>query len=171
MSLEIWPACKVTHPRHDDKASHPLDLRRGGGLDWREGAFEDRVGWILYAKDHPSRVDYFWDTEGHGVKIGTITNYAGTRFPGFKGIYDQLSKFAHPQAAGAPRLVVHQRGQHVDLGLGSALPEARGPTHRLRLGGRTRRGVTAPAVRVREAVRTRLLRTAVDDLDARDGQP
>ena len=90
----------MTHPRHDDKASHPLDLRRGGGLDWREGAFEDRVGWILYAKDHPSRVDHFWDTEGHGVKIGTITNYAAKRFPGFKGIYDQLSKFAHPQAAG-----------------------------------------------------------------------
>ena len=36
---------------------------------------------ILYAKDHPSRVDYFWDTEGHGVKIGTITDYAGKPFP------------------------------------------------------------------------------------------
>jgi hypothetical protein len=23
-----------------------LDLRRGGGLDWRESAVEDRLGWI-----------------------------------------------------------------------------------------------------------------------------
>jgi hypothetical protein len=63
-------------------------------------AYAENAAGILYAKDHPSRVDHFWDTEGHGVKIGPITNYAGKRFPGFKGIYDQLSKFAHPQAAG-----------------------------------------------------------------------
>ena len=63
-------------------------------------AYAENAAGILNAKDHPNRVDHFWDTEGHGVKIGTITNNAGKRFGGFKGIYDQLSKFAHPQAAG-----------------------------------------------------------------------
>jgi hypothetical protein len=63
-------------------------------------AYAENTAAILYAKDHPNRVDHFWDTEGHGVKIGTITNYADKRFEGFKGIYDQLSKFAHPQALG-----------------------------------------------------------------------
>jgi hypothetical protein len=63
-------------------------------------AYAENTAGILYAKDHPNRVDHFWDTEGHGVKIGTITNYADKRFEGFKGIYDQLSKFAHPHALG-----------------------------------------------------------------------
>jgi hypothetical protein len=63
-------------------------------------AYAENAAGILDAKDHPSRVDHFWDTEGHGVKIGSITNYADKRFPGFKGIYDQLSKFAQPQALG-----------------------------------------------------------------------
>ena len=45
-SLGRLHAADMTHPRHDDKASHPLDLRRDGGLDRREGASEDRVGWI-----------------------------------------------------------------------------------------------------------------------------
>lgn len=55
---------------------------------------------ILYAKDHPNVVGHWWDVDGHGIKIGKITNYAVTRFGGFKEIYDQLSGFAHPQAKG-----------------------------------------------------------------------
>ena len=30
------------------------------------------------------------------MSIGKITNYANKRFPGFKGIYSQLSEYAHP---------------------------------------------------------------------------
>lgn len=63
-------------------------------------AYAENAAAILYAKDHPNRVQDFSDTEGHGIPIGSITNYARKRFDGFKGIYDQLSKFAHPQALG-----------------------------------------------------------------------
>lgn len=63
-------------------------------------AYAENAAGILYAKDHPGRIQHFLDTEGHGTKIGIITNYAGKRFGGFKDIYDQLSKFAHPQALG-----------------------------------------------------------------------
>ena len=101
-------------------------------------AYAENTAAILYAKDHPNRVEHFWDTEGHGVKIGTITNNAGKRFGGFKGIYDQLSKFAHPQAAGLLASSSISEDNTVIWGLGSALPEVRGPTHCLRLGGRTR---------------------------------
>ncbi len=63
-------------------------------------AYAENAAAILYAKDHPNRVQDFSDTEGHGIPIGSITNYARKRFGGFKGIYDQISKFAHPQALG-----------------------------------------------------------------------
>lgn len=63
-------------------------------------AYAENAAAILYAKDHPNVVSHWWDPDGHGVKIGKITNHAATRFDGFKGIYDQLSKFAHPQAKG-----------------------------------------------------------------------
>ena len=32
------------------------------------------------------------------MSIGKITNHARSRFNGFKGIYSELSKYAHPQA-------------------------------------------------------------------------
>jgi hypothetical protein len=63
-------------------------------------AYAENAAAILYAKDKPREVDRFWDIDGHGISIGRITNYAQTRFEGFRGIYDQLSKFAHPQALG-----------------------------------------------------------------------
>jgi len=62
--------------------------------------YAENAAAILYAKDHPNRVDDFWNTGGHGVKIGAITNHAVTRLEKFKDIYGELSKFAHPQAAG-----------------------------------------------------------------------
>lgn len=63
-------------------------------------AYAENAAGILYAKDHPNEVHHWWDPEGYGIKIGKITNHAASRFDGFKGIYDQLSKFAHPQAKG-----------------------------------------------------------------------
>lgn len=61
-------------------------------------AYAENAAAILYAKDHPNVVDRWWDIDGHGVGIGRITNHAVARLDGFKGIYNQLSKFAHPQA-------------------------------------------------------------------------
>jgi len=56
---------------------------------------------ILYAKDHPKRRGGFLGSQPY-VRIGSITNYAeeSTRFGGFKGIYRQLSEFAHPGPKG-----------------------------------------------------------------------
>ena len=34
------------------------------------------------------------------ISIGRLTNFARTQSAGFKGIYDQLSGFAHPTSAG-----------------------------------------------------------------------
>lgn len=61
-------------------------------------AYAENAAAILYAKDKPQEVDRFSNPEGHGIAIGRITNYAHKRFDGFRGIYDQLSRFAHPQA-------------------------------------------------------------------------
>jgi hypothetical protein len=61
-------------------------------------AYAENAAGILYVKDHPAELSKFWQLDSYGVKIGTITNYARQRFGGFKEIYDQLSKYAHPAA-------------------------------------------------------------------------
>jgi hypothetical protein len=61
-------------------------------------AYAENAAAILYATDKPREVHQFWKPDGHGISIGRITNYAQTRFDAFREIYDQLSKFAHPQA-------------------------------------------------------------------------
>ncbi len=62
-------------------------------------AYAENAAAILYLKDRRAPLDKFWrEPHGSGVSIGKITNHARTRFGGFKGIYDQLSKYAHPQA-------------------------------------------------------------------------
>jgi hypothetical protein len=62
-------------------------------------AYAENAASILYVKDHPAELEKFWrDTSGPGVKIGKITNYALSRFDGFKGVYSELSRYAHPQA-------------------------------------------------------------------------
>jgi hypothetical protein len=63
-------------------------------------AYAENTAAILYAKDHPNLADHWWDVDGHGIQIGKITNHARTRLGGFKGIYDQLSQYTHPQARG-----------------------------------------------------------------------
>jgi hypothetical protein len=63
-------------------------------------AYAENTAAILYAKDHPNLAAHWWDVDGHGIQIGKITNHARTRLGGFKGIYEQLSQFAHPQARG-----------------------------------------------------------------------
>jgi hypothetical protein len=62
-------------------------------------AYAENAAAILYVKDHPAELERFWrDTRGSGVPIDEITNHAMSRFRGFKGIYSELSKYAHPHA-------------------------------------------------------------------------
>jgi hypothetical protein len=61
-------------------------------------AYAENAAGILYVKDHPDKLDSFWRRDSRYVRIGEITTYARERFGGFKGIYDQLSKYAHPAA-------------------------------------------------------------------------
>jgi hypothetical protein len=61
-------------------------------------AYAENAAGILYLKDHPAQLDKFWQLDDHSVPVGKITNYAVERFAGFKGIYDQLSQYAHPAA-------------------------------------------------------------------------
>jgi hypothetical protein len=63
-------------------------------------AYAENAAGILYLKDHPAQLDKFLQLDGHGVSAGKITNYAVKWFGGFKGIYDQLSQYAHPAALG-----------------------------------------------------------------------
>ena len=63
-------------------------------------AYAENTAAILFAKDHPNLAAKWWDVDSHGISIGKITNHAQTLLGGFKGIYDQLSQYAHPQARG-----------------------------------------------------------------------
>jgi hypothetical protein len=62
-------------------------------------AYAENAAAVLYVKDHPTQLEKFWrEPDGRGVPIGKITSHARSRFDGFKGIYSQLSQYAHPQA-------------------------------------------------------------------------
>jgi hypothetical protein len=62
-------------------------------------AYAENAAAILYVNDHPAQLERFWrEPHGPGVSIGKITSHARGRFDGFKGIYSQLSQYAHPQA-------------------------------------------------------------------------
>lgn len=62
-------------------------------------AYAENAAAILYVNDHPAQLDRFWrDTRGPGVPIDEITNHAMNRFHGFRGIYSELTKYAHPHA-------------------------------------------------------------------------
>jgi hypothetical protein len=62
-------------------------------------SYAENAAAILYVKDHPSQLERFWrDTRGPGVLIDEIINYAMNRFRGFRGIYSELTKYAHPHA-------------------------------------------------------------------------
>ncbi len=59
-------------------------------------SYSENTAGILYLKDHPRTVDQFWRREMPPVSIGKITNYANKQFGGFRGIYSELSEYAHP---------------------------------------------------------------------------
>ncbi|MFD8102873.1 hypothetical protein ACFV24_25375 [Nocardia fluminea] len=55
---------------------------------------------ILYVTEKPDAAQKLWERgpNSHGIKIGTITNYARQRFPKSKELYNELSQFAHPHS-------------------------------------------------------------------------
>jgi hypothetical protein len=62
-------------------------------------AYAENAAGILYVKDHPTELERLWrDTRGPGVPIDEITDHAMSRFGGFRGIYSELTKYAHPHA-------------------------------------------------------------------------
>jgi predicted RNase H-like HicB family nuclease len=62
-------------------------------------AYAENAATILYVKDHPATLERFWrDTRRPDVPTDEIITYAATRFPGFKDIYSELSKYVHPHA-------------------------------------------------------------------------
>lgn len=63
-------------------------------------AYAENAAAILYAKDHPTRVDHFADPDDRSITVGQIKNWADKRFGGFRDIYDQLSQYAHPHGRG-----------------------------------------------------------------------
>lgn len=64
-------------------------------------AYIEQCAAALYILDHPEKSEPLWNyRDGRGVKIGRITSYADRsgRFEGFRRLYDQLSKYAHPSS-------------------------------------------------------------------------
>lgn len=65
-------------------------------------AYAEQCAAVLYMTDHPAKAERLWnDLEGHGVKIGAITNYAQSsgRMANFREVYSRLSKYAHPSSS------------------------------------------------------------------------
>jgi len=62
-------------------------------------AYAENVAAILYVIDHPAELETFWrDLTGIGVWIGKMTKHARKRAGGFKDIYSELCRYAHPHA-------------------------------------------------------------------------
>jgi hypothetical protein len=62
-------------------------------------SYAENAAAVLYVTDNPGQLDRFWrDRDGPGVKVGRLTNHADTRFAGFRHIYAELSRYAHPMA-------------------------------------------------------------------------
>ncbi len=66
-------------------------------------AYAETTAAVLYMKDHPAHLEKCLPgPHGPGVKIRKITSHAENRFGGFKEIYSQLIKYAHPMALSLP---------------------------------------------------------------------
>lgn len=59
-------------------------------------AYAESTAAILYVTDHPAQLNNLWRGDGHGIKIGKITNHAETRLEAFRDVYGELSSYAHP---------------------------------------------------------------------------
>ena len=63
-------------------------------------AYAENAAAILYVKDHPSELaKLLRDTDEPGLEMGTVVEYARTRFRGFGNVYSELGKYAYPHAS------------------------------------------------------------------------
>jgi hypothetical protein len=65
-------------------------------------SYAENAAAVLYATDHPKKLDRILGLGNtNPITVGTITNYAqqkSKRFGTFRGVYDDLSEFAHPMS-------------------------------------------------------------------------
>jgi hypothetical protein len=61
-------------------------------------SYAENAAAVLYAADHPNKVDRMLGLEGHPLSAGKLTAHANRsqRFGGFKDVYSGLSEYAHP---------------------------------------------------------------------------
>jgi len=61
-------------------------------------SYAENAAGILYAADHPNKVDRVLGLDGHPLSVGKLTAHANRspRFGGFKAVYSELSEYAHP---------------------------------------------------------------------------
>ena len=64
-------------------------------------SFAENLTVVFYINAHPTEIEKLQPGARHGIKIGRIISQAEKRFPGFKGMYDELTAMAHPSGAGS----------------------------------------------------------------------
>jgi hypothetical protein len=65
--------------------------------------YAENAAMLVWLLEKPVDIERFYPgaTKEMRISVGRLTNKAPSRFGGFRGIYDQLSGFAHPAAASA----------------------------------------------------------------------
>jgi len=60
-------------------------------------SYAENAAAVLYAADHPNKVDRVLGLDGHPLSVGRLTAHANRspRFGGFKSVYSELSEYAH----------------------------------------------------------------------------
>lgn len=64
-------------------------------------AYAENAAAILYAIDHPNKIEAMLDLDQAKVSVGKIISHANQgspRFGAFKSVYSQLSEYAHPMS-------------------------------------------------------------------------
>ncbi|MGH3968705.1 MAG: hypothetical protein ACRDTV_11465, partial [Mycobacterium sp.] len=83
-----------------DGAVHALEADNPFATYTLLRSYAENAAAVLYATDHPNRLDRVLGLgDTNPIKVGVITNYAeqgSGRFEAFRGVYDDLSGFAHP---------------------------------------------------------------------------
>jgi hypothetical protein len=64
-------------------------------------SFAENLAVVFYINAHPAEIDKLQPGARQGIKIGRIISQAEKHFPGFKGMYEELSSMAHPSGAGS----------------------------------------------------------------------
>jgi hypothetical protein len=66
-------------------------------------AYAENAAWVVYAIEHPKKVDKLLGLHGTPRSPGTVTNYVKQgkgrkRFGAFREVYSELSEYAHPMS-------------------------------------------------------------------------